>query len=66
MPPEETDVAIRRFKKALIERAPGGELPPHLGYQPGGSKPDDTRWQDGAHRAAPFEPRLIAKHDSTT
>jgi hypothetical protein len=31
-----------RFKKAIIERALGGELTHHLGYPPGGDKPDDT------------------------
>jgi putative transposase len=30
----------RRFKKALIERALGGELTHHLGYSPGAAKPD--------------------------
>jgi transposase-like protein len=39
---EELDAAVRRFKKALIERALGGELTHHLGYPPGGSKPGDT------------------------
>src|ERR671910_2295545 len=39
---EELDAAVRRFKKAIIERALGGELTHHLGYPPGGSKPDDT------------------------
>jgi putative transposase len=39
--PEELDAAVRRFKKAIIERALGGELTHHLGYPPGGSKPDD-------------------------
>ena len=39
---EELDAAVRRFKKALIERALGGELTHHLGYPPGGAKPDDT------------------------
>lgn len=37
---EELDAAVRRFKKALIERALGGELTHHLGYPPGGEKPD--------------------------
>jgi len=32
---EELDAAVRRFKKALIERALGGELTHHLGYPPG-------------------------------
>jgi putative transposase len=35
-------VAVRRFKKAIIERALGGELTHHLGYLLGGSKPDET------------------------
>ena len=39
---EELEVAVRRFKKAIIERALGGELTHHLGYTPGGTKPDDT------------------------
>ncbi len=41
--PEELDAAIRRFKKAIIERALGGELTHHLGYPPGGAKPEDSR-----------------------
>jgi len=40
--PEELDAAVRRFKKAIIEPALGGELTHHLGYPPGGEKPDDT------------------------
>src|SRR5687768_9366654 len=40
--PEELDAAVRRFKKAIIERALGGELTHHLGYPAGGAKPDDT------------------------
>ncbi len=28
----ELDAAVRRFKKAIIERALGGELTHHLGY----------------------------------
>jgi transposase-like protein len=40
--PEELDAAVRRFKKALIERALGSELTHYLGYPPGGTKPDDT------------------------
>lgn len=39
---EELEAAVRRFKKALIERALGGELTHHLGYPPGGIKPDDV------------------------
>jgi putative transposase len=37
---EELDAAVRRFKKAIIERALGGELTHHLGYPPGGEKPE--------------------------
>src|SRR5712671_1566818 len=40
--PEELDAAVRRFKKAIIERALGAELSHHLGYVPGGTKPEDT------------------------
>ena len=32
----ELDAAVRRFKKAIVERALGGELTHHLGYPPGG------------------------------
>jgi putative transposase len=38
----EVEAATRRFKKAIIERALGAELSHHLGYPPGGAKPDDT------------------------
>src|SRR6266699_5913888 len=36
----EVETATRRFKKALIERALGGELTHHLGYAPGDTKPE--------------------------
>ena len=39
---EELDAAVRRFKKAIIERALGGELTHHLGYPPGGPKPEEA------------------------
>src|SRR5688500_7981919 len=39
---EELDAAVRRSKKAIIARALGGELAPHLGYPAGGIKPEDT------------------------
>src|SRR3990170_7094831 len=39
---EELDAAVRRLKKAIIERALGGELTHHLGYPVGGIKPEDT------------------------
>lgn len=34
--------ASMAFKKALIERALGGELSHHLGYPPGGDKPAEA------------------------
>ena len=37
---EELEAAVRRFKKAIVERALGGELTHHLGYPPGGAKPE--------------------------
>ena len=40
--PEELDAVVRRFKKAIIERALGGEMTPHLGYARGGGKPEDS------------------------
>ena len=39
---EDIDAATRRLKRALVERMLGGELTHHLGYPPGGAKPDDT------------------------
>jgi putative transposase len=39
---EELGAAVRRFKKALIERALGSELTHHLGYPSGGTKLDDA------------------------
>src|SRR3954451_5479672 len=39
---EELDAVVRRFKKALIERALGGELTHHLGYARGAERPDAT------------------------
>ncbi len=40
--PDELDAVVRRFKKAIIERALGGELTHHLGYPAGGAKPGET------------------------
>jgi transposase-like protein len=39
---EELETTVRRFKKAVIERALGGELTHHLGYPAGGVKPGDA------------------------
>ncbi len=54
---EELDAAVRRFKKAIIERALGGELTHHLGYPPGGDEAgrhrESSQWdgrQDGPDR----------------
>jgi transposase-like protein len=38
----ELEEAMRRFKKAIIERALSGELTHHLGYAPGEAKPEDA------------------------
>jgi len=38
----DVEAATRRFKKAIIERALGAERSHHLGYPPGGDKPDET------------------------
>ena len=40
--PQDIDAAMRRFKKALIERALGAELTHHLGYPAGAPKPDEA------------------------
>src|SRR3954470_4108955 len=49
--PEGLEVAVRRFKKAIIERALGGELTHHLGYAPSGAKPEDaTNHRNGTGR----------------
>jgi putative transposase len=42
MTPADGDAVMRRFKKAIIDRALGAELSPHLGYPPGAVKPDET------------------------
>lgn len=42
MTAEAINAASMAFKKALIERALGGELSHHLGYPPGAPKPDET------------------------
>ena len=53
MTAEEIDAAGRRLKKALMERMLGGELSHHLGYPPGGVKPDaTTNHRNGTVRSA--------------
>ena len=39
---QDIEAAMRRFKKALIERALGAELTHHLGYPAGTAKPDEA------------------------
>lgn len=39
---EAVEAATRKFKKAVIERALGGEMSHHLGYAPGEAKPEDV------------------------
>jgi transposase-like protein len=46
MSAEAVQATSMAFKKALIERALGGELSHHLGYAPGAAKPDEA----GNHR----------------
>lgn len=58
----ELDAAMRRFKKALIERALGGELSHHLGYAPGERKPDDTT----NHRNGTSEKTVLTDEESLT
>ena len=40
--PEELETVVRRLKKAIIERALGGELTHPLGYARGDAQPEDT------------------------
>jgi putative transposase len=42
MSAQAVNAASMAFKKALIERALGGELSHHLGYRPGGTKPEEA------------------------
>ena len=60
--PAELDAAMRRFKKAIIERALGGELSHHLGYAPGERKPDDTT----NHRNGTSEKTVLTDEASLT
>jgi hypothetical protein len=41
MTQEGIDGLMRKFKKAFIERALGAEMSHHLGYAPGGAKPEE-------------------------
>ena len=44
---EQINAAGAMFKRALIERALGGELTHHLGYPPGGEKPEVANQRNG-------------------
>jgi transposase-like protein len=49
MTQEGIDDLMRKFKKAFIERALGAEMSHHLGYAPGGAKPEDlTNHRNGS------------------
>ena len=53
--PEELDAAVRRFKKAIIERALGAELTHHLGYAAGRDQArghhQSSQWDAAARRS---------------
>jgi transposase-like protein len=51
---------MRRFKKALIERALGAELTHHLGYPAGAALPDD-----GANKRNGTTPKTVLTDDGT-
>jgi putative transposase len=42
MTAEAVEAVMRKFKKAVIERALGAEMTHHLGYPPGAARPSDT------------------------
>jgi putative transposase len=42
MTAESVDAVMRKFKKAILERALGAEMTHHLGYAPGDDKPAGT------------------------
>jgi len=50
--------ASMAFRKALIERALGGELSHHLGYPPGGDKPAEA----GNHRNGASAKTVLTEH----
>jgi len=47
MTPAEVEETMRRFKKALLEKALGAELTHHLGYPPGGRPPTPANHRNG-------------------
>jgi len=62
MTADEIDTAGRRLKKALMERMLGAELSHHLGYAPGGTKPDETT----NHRNGISEKRVLTDDGPVT
>ena len=65
---EELEAAVRRFKKAIIERALGGELTHHFGYpvrryetRRDDESPQRVERQDGADRRRPASDRRAAR-----
>jgi len=58
----EVEAAMRRFKKAVLERALGGELTYHLGYAAGEPKPDETT----NHRNGTSEKTVLTDDGSVT
>jgi len=59
MTPSEVEDAIRRYKKALLERALGAELTHHLGYPPGGAPDAPSNHRNGT------TPKTILMDDGT-
>ncbi len=53
------DDAVRRYKKALLERALGAELTHHLGYPPGGTPDAATNARNGT------TPKTVLTDDGT-
>lgn len=57
---QDIEAAMRRFKKALIERALGAELTHHLGYPAGAAPPDDV-----ANKRNGTTPKTVLTDDGT-
>jgi hypothetical protein len=69
--PDELEAAVRRFKKAIIERALGGELTHHLGYPRGDqarghhSSSQRRQQQDGSDRRGPLPIEIPGDREGT-
>ena len=59
MTPSEVEDAIRRYKKALLERALGAELTHHLGYPPGSAPDTPSNHRNGT------TPKTVLMDDGT-